>query len=422
MRLLTPLSALWLVGCLQVIGGGDGAECELNDHCPSRERCDVERGRCVSSEGSFDAEPPVDAEVVDFARPDVAVDAGDAALPDVGPDLGPDMAPPPEGPFGLEADCFDGAPAATLDAMGRGSTHVPRGLCSSHVLAWTSEREGAVTLRYRTSPEGDPEVVGSVFPDTRIAVDGRVLLFASSNPGHPEVPNIRRLDLVTGDEAYLQVRNAAQTQPARTVGLSAFVEQADTTRHVRLDYDDVAEGDYDCIRAGRHQWGVVLWPEGLAFFERQEGTQRTDLVVVRGHRCDDQSRVVLPLPGRIAADARLTLGGTRLFWIAVDGTRLRDVWTVDVEALVDGPQRATFPGETVNPLDVDAHGPWVAVVSYQPGGYRLDVFDLEANRQKLLPNSSGSALQPSLSPSYLMWAEQSAAAPWEVRYARLEDL
>ena len=80
------------------------------------------------------------------------------------------------------------------------------------------------------------------------------------------------------------------------------------------------------------------------------------------------------------------------------------------------------PGETVNPLDVDAHGPWVAVVSYQPGGYRLDVFDLEANRQKLLPNSSGSALQPSLSPSYLMWAEQSAAAPWEVRYARLEDL
>ena len=310
--------------------------------------------------------------------------------------------------------------------MAGGSTHVPRGLCTSHILAWTAERDGEVKLLFHAGedPEAAPPRVGpTLVPDTRIAADGEVVLMAAAHPRHG-VPNIHRVDLARGESDALQPRNAVQSQPARIPGLSAFVELGDTVRHVRLHFDDPLEGDIDCIRGGRHQWGVVLGPDWTAFFERDRGSRRSDLVLTRGHRCDGDARLVVPLPGRVAQGARLVASGQHLFWIAADPhTRLPTLWTLDRGALVDGPRPAELLAlEPLSPVEVAARGGWLAVVSYRPGGYRLDVFDLRTGEQRLLPNSAANALHPTFSQSYLLWAEQSAAQPWEVRFARLEDL
>ena len=427
MRYLPPLLVLLTTGCLDIIGGGDGSECDTRADCPSTDVCDTERGRCVGFDGSAESDMRVHRPDAD-PRPDMAAAEPDAApdmIPDAAPDMAPDMAAPPEGIFGATADCFSGDDSDTFAEMPSGSTHVPRGLCTSHLLAWTAERDGEVKLLFNASGdlEDAPRVGPTVIPDTRVVADGEVLLMAAPHPRHG-VPNIQRVDLARGAADFLQPRNARQSQPARTPGLSAFVELGDTTRHVRLQFDDPLEGDADCIRADRHQWGVRLGTDWVAFFERDRTSRRTDLVITRGHRCDGPSRVLLPLPGLVSDDATITAAAGRLFWIATDpNTRLRGLWTLDRADLVAGPRRAALPTvETINPVDVAGRGDWLAVVSYRPGGYRLDVFDLAAGEQRLLPNSAANALQPTFSDSYLLWAEQSAASPWEVRYARLADL
>jgi hypothetical protein len=322
------------------------------------------------------------------------------------------------------ADCFAGEEAGELASLSDQSTHVPRSVCASHVVAWTEEVDGDLHLRFHDTEALESVRLGPVvMPDTRLVAERDVLLLSAAHPRFG-VPNIHRWTPGDDEPTALQPRNAVQTQPARLHGLSAFVEQGDTVRHVRLHFDDSLEGDIDCIRGNRHQWGVALGPDYVAFFERNVGSRRTDLVVTRGWRCDDASRVVLPLPGRVADDARLAAGETRLFWIASDpNTRLRALWGVHRADLVRGAQIHDPPGfETLNPVDVAARGKWLAVVNYQPGGYRLDLFDLDAGRQRILPNSGSNALDPSFSDSYLLWAEQAAAQPWEVRYARLDSL
>ncbi len=434
--LALALALLPLAGCLELVGGSDGRECDTNEHCPLRLVCDPAAGRCVEGERpelDWEPLPDEDARIRDAmvsadAGGDGSGDASDLgvdAVVDAAPDLGPDVAPPPEGPYGEPEDCFAMVASDTLAEMPPGSTHVPRAFCTSHLLAWTAEVDGAVRLLFHAggdhteTPDEGPEVV----PDTRIAADRDVVLMTSINPRH-EKPNIQRVDLRTGDAEFLQPRNASQSQPARTHGLSAFVEQGDTTRQVRLHFDDPLEGDLPCIRGGKHQWGVALGPDWVAFFERSAASRRTDLVVTRGHRCDDGARVTLPLPGTVDDEERLVVAGDRLLWVAGDPqTRERAVWSVSRHALAAGAQPLALPVEgPLRPVDIAARGDWLAVVSYRPGGYRLDVFDLDSGEQKFLPNSAGNALWPSFSNSYLLWAEQSAAQPWEVRFARLEDL
>ena len=431
MRAALPIVALALGGCLNIIGGSNGSECETNLDCPREFRCDREAARCVETDEAPDMALEADFAVPDAAaqpRPDAAVpdmapDAAPDAAPDMAPDSAPDMAPNEEGPFGVAADCFAGESANTEVRLDGRSTHVPRALCTSHVVAWTEEIDGEVRLRYRDGADGEPQTGPALVPDTRVVAARDVVLLSVPNPGFG-VANVHRWSPGDAETTALQQRNAWQGQPVRIPGLSAFVERGDTVRHVRLHFDDAFEGDVDCIRGGRHQWGVTLGDHFVAFFERSSGSRRTDLVVTHGWRCDGESRVVLPLPGRIPEDARLAVGDHGLFWIAEDPhTRLRALWTVDRADLVAGPMLAELPTiDTINPVDVAARGDWLAVVSYRPGGYRLDLFDLDGNAQKLLPNSSANALDPSFGESYLMWAEQAAAQPWEVRFARLGDL
>ena len=319
MRYVLPTLVLLTSGCLDIIGGGDGSECEQHGDCPSPEVCHVKRGRCLEFDGSVRTDMRVrsrDARVrQDMAAlpPDAGADVQPDAAVDRGPDAAPDQGVPVEGTYGETADCFFGEGANTFIEMSNGSTHVPRSLCTSHVLAWTAERDGEVKLLFHTGDDltEQPTVGPTVIPDTRIIAEQDVLLMAAPHPRHG-VPNIQRVDLAREDAEFLQPRNAQQSQPARTSGLSAFVEHGDTVRHVRLQFDDPLEGDIDCIRGGRHQWGVRLGADWVAFFERERTSRRTDLVLTRGQRCAGADRVLLPLPGRIADDATLAAAGGQL--------------------------------------------------------------------------------------------------------------
>ena len=74
----------------------------------------------------------------------------------------------------------------------------------------------------------------------------------------------------------------------------------------------------------------------------------------------------------------------------------------------------------MNPVDLAAHGRWLAVVGYTPRSHVVLRYDLQAQELDF-GERFGNALQPRFSDRYLFWAEQRGSDPWALRFEELPE-
>lgn len=417
---LAPLIALLLGGCQALLSDPPEVECQDDRGCPKGEFCDLRIGRCAIEPDAARGPDAGFADVGVDVAPDAAADV--APPPDASPDAAPDAEADPDAigdagapalrPFGDAAECFESA-AGALVGMPRGAAHVPVALCAPEALVWTAVEDGRIVLWTKLGPDAEalpgPTIAGEL---ARTMVDGQVLFVDGSTP-----PRIMRYD-VRGDAPPRPLSDSglAQSNPVQAPGIAAWVEATAEGSQVVIQ---PGTGTRGCGRPGTVQWGVAAGADWLAFFERTAPSRRAHLVVTRGHDCVEQ-RFTLALGGEVREDARVVGGAEELFWIQADAEQRRAVYRISRLRLADGPSPIAL-ASVPNPVDLEARAHWLAVVGYRAGGHNVVLVDRRPGGDTLEISPVGNGLRPSLSPSYLTWARQIAAEPWEVRYARLDD-
>ncbi len=429
---LVAALAVCLGGCSLIFGDVDKGECAVDDDCPSGEWC-PDGHRCVVGQRE---EPEPDA----FEPEPDAFEPEPDAAPDAVPDQGPD-ADPTVVPFGSGADCFDGEEEGTFEPEqpSTGDLHVPRSACTPYARLWTAATPDALQLAWDTSGDGISE--GRVRIDGRYAM-GEGVVYLPRRLGADDRRQLVRVDLAGATESPVRVGAFDQWDPAYHAGRVAFVETVGASPPgvvVVEERDDGADRARECGAPDRAQWGPVLGPGFVAWFEQPVGSRRTRVVVLEGPSCEpDTPRRARTLDSALPPDARLVATDDGLLWIEPrpepPGNHIRRWRFADPRAELESlylegrrlsidPEQA--PRADANPVELAAHGHRLAVVSYLASGgvrYALHHVDFTAPAASAVTRAptDRDARAPWLSQTYLLWAEPAGFGDWRVAYARLE--
>ncbi len=414
MRSLSLLSLLLLSACGKIIGGGNGgSECVEDRDCFDLEYCF--EGRCRPGSNSDWNFVQDQAEILDLV-------IQDASLDDSPPPSEDWRLPTPEvglRPFGEAGElCFNDHTTALLES--EQGTHIPQIFCTPQVLAWTqaSSEERAPRLLFLKSPEQElPElaleqVLGA------LVLEGEYLLHLAPDP-QDGVPRVQRLKLLSGGSAAtLGALGGAQRQPRRFSSLSAYIQQWGMNEE-RPQEEVIIHSDEDEFRARScrnergewRQWGVVIGPDGLAWFERALGQEQIKIVLSRDWACG--ARQEFPLEQEIRRESRLEAGRGFLAWIGVgsEGPQL---------SYLDLAQGQIHHVEAERPVELSARADRLALLRFGRSGYLLDLYqmpDLQPSGFRV----SGDLRRPSLSERYLLWVQQQQLQRWDIHYEILQD-
>jgi len=408
LRLLGAFALVALGGACERLVAGQArvVECASDLGCPTSERCDLERARCVPR-------PPPDAAPLHAADAAALGDAANAQPRDAAPAdaVQPDAGPSASPCFSQDTGAVPGSQAGERPTVG-GCT--PRG--------W---------VFIRPAPDGQLEVqAGSGRAPLLLPAQASVqltttdVLVTTPNPEREAIPNVARVDLAADGPLsldFLEPRALPQGQPARAAGVTAFVETTPReggldTSEVVLHFDDGRRAA--CGRPGLRQWGVGVHLDGtVAFFEQARGSARQDVVVLSGFDC--RRRLALEVDGVVERDARLVADGRRLLWLRTRAEGRREVVYVPLDALVRGPRPLSVQGVTsINPLELAAAGDWLLLTSYERGRRALRLFDLARGAERPV-GGTGQSHAPSLVGDFAVWSSRDGTDAWEVRYERL---
>ncbi len=395
-----------LAGCRELIGAENGSECTIDDHCPQHLGCDEVKGRCV--EGA--REPDPDFGLPDAHRLDAVPDAAESA-PDVQrADIGATDAGPPPFPGGA---CF--TEVAGRIPLGSRPSHVPSVHCSEQAVVWTERIDGALRLYWMA--DGDPQEGPQTTDAASVEVSGKIAVFLAQVEGTGP-PVVHELNLETGTSRPLG-GGGAHSEPTRIDGVTAYVERGNTSdRHVIVHLDlrrpDLVD-TIDCWREGVDQWGPVLGPNWLAFFERPSGTAWSRLVVVDGWDCSAATRVTTPV-GSGALSARLVRTNDQLWWLERQPSGLNVLMTASRTAIGGFGPSTLIEG---NAIELAGRGEWLAATVFSPARHLMKVRNVVTRRALSLGYHSGNARHPAFSGAFVVWAEQASTAAWELLYERL---
>jgi hypothetical protein len=387
---------LWLLSGCTVFLDSTPVECGHSLECPLNEVCN--EGRCVAH--SLDMDVIIDAGMDDAVSVvDGATDSSRVS------------------PLFPNGECFEGQNGAVIGNAT--SDQIPAGYCSKWGLIWTEgEAQGQALVGRDPHNEADQWRVSQV--SGAVALGTRSLFVARYHERESAI-NIWRQDLTGVGGEYIKPSSRDQKRPSRGDGFTAFTETNTAgEQSVFVHFDDGTI--QSCALGGREQRGAVSGSEWVAWVEYRPGARVGRVVVAPAGDCANPAvRRERVLTGEIPSALGLHRAGDILVWLVRPSTGFNELRVWAHSKRQTEPRTYPLRQSAGNPVEIAAHADHVSLIHYRDISPRFTLEVVNLNEDRVRPiSATGNVHQPTLSERYVMWAQGSGAAGWEVRYEALD--